>query len=80
MQAPYLVLQVILPLGPYLFDAPPFLEGGVIDDSSKHYKHHHDVVVIVAMSEAPCLRLASGHPYMTIPSSNSFVSTPNLAA
>lgn len=49
MYVPYLVLQVIPPIGPRLFDTPLFLDDGAIDDSSKHGKGHRDTMVIITM-------------------------------
>ena len=50
MRAVYLVLQVVPPIGPRLFDTPFFLDDGTTDDSSKHGKRHGNTVVIIAMN------------------------------
>ena len=52
---PYLVLQVIPPIRPRLFDAPLFLDDGAIDDSSKYGKRHRDTMVIVTMNRSAIL-------------------------
>jgi hypothetical protein len=62
LRAPYLVLQVIPPIGPRLLDAPLFLDDGAIDDSRKHGKRHRDTMVVVTMNRSAVLETGERAP------------------